>query len=337
MKIEARRIDSFLRDPGACRAILLYGEDVGLIRSRATDLVRLIAGSTDDPFRVADLERESADRIGEELASQSLTGGRRVIRVRDIGDSAIVHVERAMKGGGTGFLILEAPGLPGRSKLRALMEKLPDTAAVPCYPVTGRDLMTLIRNMVAEAGTEIDADALSWLSDQLGADQALTMREIEKLILYAGPGGRIDLDAARVSVGDLSGLSLEDALYAATAGDIQGTDRALELAMAEGATAVGVLRQALMHLQRLHRARLSMTNGQSAGEAAKSVRPPLFFRREPAFIQALGLWSADALQAAAQRMWDAERACKRTGAPDDSLARSAILGLAQRAAIARRR
>ena len=40
-------------------------------------------------------------------------------------------------------------------------------------------------------------------------------------------------------VGDLAGLSLDDALFAATEGDVARADRALELAIAEGATPVG--------------------------------------------------------------------------------------------------
>ena len=32
MKIEARRVGAFLKDPGSCRVFLLYGEDAGLIR-----------------------------------------------------------------------------------------------------------------------------------------------------------------------------------------------------------------------------------------------------------------------------------------------------------------
>ena len=50
-----------------------------------------------------------------------------------------------------------------------------------------------------------------------------------------GPGGRVDLEAAMACVGDLAGLSLDDALFAATEGDVATADRALELAMAEGA------------------------------------------------------------------------------------------------------
>lgn len=337
MKIDARRVEGFLREPGACRAVLLYGEDVGLIRARAAGLVRAVAGSTDDPFRVAELEREAAGRIAEELEAQALTGGRRVVRVREAGDGILSYVKRALKGRGLGLLVLEAPGLPARSKLRAVMEKHAETASIACYPVTGRELQGLIRATLGAAGVGADEDALSWLSDQLGADQAVTLREIEKLIAYVGPHGRVDLESARVSVGDLSGLSIEDALFAATSGDVPGTDRALELAIAEGATAVAVLRQALGHLQKLHRARLMMDEGMSAGEAAKAVRPPLFFRREPVFAQALVLWSSDALLAACQRVWDAERACKRTGAPDEALARSVVLGIAQRGAAARRR
>lgn len=337
MKLDARRVEAFLRDPGTCRAVLLHGEDTGLVRSRGAALLRQVAGATDDPFRVVELEREAGDRIPEEMAALSMMGGRRAIRVRDASDSLFANVERALKGSGTGFLILEAPGLPGRSKLRALMEKLPDTAAIACYPVTGRDLQILIRGMLEEAGIPYDPEALTWLAEQLGADQAVTVREIEKLILYVGAAGRVDLEAARMSVGDLSGLSMEDALFAATSGDVPGTDRALELTLAEGATPVGLLRQTLMYLQRLHRSRLAMSEGMSAGEAAKSARPPVFFKRESAFVQALGLWSAEGLQAACQRIWDVERACKRTGAPDETLVRSAVLGIAQRAALARRR
>ena len=54
MKLDARRLAGFLRDPGACRIVLLHGEDVGLIRERAEALTRAVAGGLDDPFRVSE-------------------------------------------------------------------------------------------------------------------------------------------------------------------------------------------------------------------------------------------------------------------------------------------
>lgn len=337
MKLTPQRVAAFLRDPGACRVVLLYGDDNGMIRDRAAGLVRLIAGSLDDPFLVADLGREDIRRLADEAASLPLTGGRRVVRLRDATDTATDQVAAVLKGSAPALVVLEAPGLPSRSRLRTLLEAAPDGAAIGCYPEEGKALTDTIRAVLGESGVAIDADALAWVSDQLGADRASTRGEAEKLALYASPGGRVDLDMAMACVGDLAGLSLDDALFAATEGDLTRTDRALELAAAEGATPVGTLRAGLMHLQRLHRVRLAVDEGSSVADAVKAARPPVFFRRIRAFTRAVELWSSAALMGAMAGLAEAERACKRTGAPDDVLSRNAVLTLARRAAAGVRR
>jgi DNA polymerase-3 subunit delta len=334
MKVPPQRVAAFLRDPAASRVVLLYGEDHGMIRDYAASLVRKIAGSLDDPFLVAELTREEVGQLADEAASLALTGGRRVVRLRETTDAATDQVSAILKGAAPALVVLEAPGLATRSRLRKLVEDAPDGAAIACYPEEGRALSDTIRSVLSEAGVAVDADALSWVTDQLGADRVSTRQEAEKLALYVGPGGRVDLDSAMACVGDLAGLSLDDALFAATEGDVALADRALELAVAEGATAVSVIRVALMHLQRLHRLRLAVDDGLSAAEAVKGARPPVFFRRVGAFTRALGLWSSAGLMAAMAGLAEAERACKRTGAPDEVLSRSAVLTLARRAAAA---
>ena len=77
--------------------------------------------------------------------------------------------------------------------------------------------------------------------------------------------------------------------------------------------------------------------GQSAADATKAARPPVFFRRVGAFSRALGLWPAPMLSAALAGLAEAERACKRTGAPDMVICRNAVLALARRAAVVRAR
>lgn len=331
MKLEPRRVEAFLSDPGAARAVLLYGDDAGLIADRARRLVRRVAGSAADPFRVAELDRDQHARIGEEMASLSLVGGRRVVRVRDATDGCTATVEAALAADGTGLLILEASGLPARSRLRAVIERAADAVAIGCYAVDGATLGRDIRERLQERGVAIDAAALAWLGDRLGGDLAATRGEIEKLALFVGPGGSADLAAVQHCVGDLAGVSLEDALFAATAGDMARADRALGLALAEGAMPVAVLRAALGHVQRLHRARLAMEAGATAAEAAKGVRPPVFFRREPEFVKALRLWPVARIAAAAAALWRGESACKRTGAPAEMICRGAVLALALRA------
>jgi len=336
MKLAPARVEAFLRDPGPCRVVLLYGDDVGMIRDRAAALVRAVAGALDDPFLVVELTRDEIARLPDEAASLPLTGGRRVVRLREATDAAVAQIRTVFKSNAPGFVVLEGAGLGTRSRLRTELEAAPDGVAIGCYPEEGHALETTIRDTLKQAGVAIDPDALSWLTGQLGADRAATRAELEKLALYCGPGGALDLDAAIACTGDLSGLSLDDALFAATVGDVTTTDRALELAIAEGAAPVQVLRAGIMHLQRLQRARMAVDEtGVSAAEAVKALRPPLFYRRITAFNRALGLWSGAAIGAAIQGLAEAERGCKRTGWPDQTLCRNAVLVLARRGAAMR--
>ena len=77
--------------------------------------------------------------------------------------------------------------------------------------------------------------------------------------------------------------------------------------------------------------------GVTAADAAKALRPPVFYQKVGAFNRALGLWPASALSGALAAMTEAERGCKRTGWPDDTISRGAILTLARRSAAMARR
>ena len=75
-----------------------------------------------------------------------------------------------------------------------------------------------------------------------------------------------------------------------------------------------------------------MTDGQSALEAVKSLRPPVFFRRQPVLAKAAGRWTSEGIAAACAAAWEAERDCKKTGSPATSLCRHVVLSIARRAA-----
>ena len=336
MKGEARRIAGFLQAPGACRVVLLHGEDAGLIRHRAERLAQAVGGSADDPFRVAVLERDAQGRLEEEALSLSLTGGRRVVRVREAGEAVLALVRRVLAVPGDTLVVLEAPGL-GRGKLRSFVEAAPEAAAIACYPEEGAALERTIREVLHEREVTLEPGVAEWLSDRLGSDRAGLRGELEKLALYAGPGGVATLEAAQASIGDAALLQLDDALFAATAGDLAALDRTLERALAEGVNAIAVIRPALSHLQRLHLARLLVAEGMAPEEAARSLRPPVFFRRVPAFLRALGTWSPAQLQRAIDETRLVEQACKTTGARMEALCRRFLSVLARQAAQGQRR
>ena len=100
MKLDARRVSVFLRDPRATRIVLLHGDDEGTVRYRADALTQAIVGQRDDPFRVAWLSREDHPRLAEEATAIAMVGGRRVIRVRDASDALTGVVKQVAEGPG---------------------------------------------------------------------------------------------------------------------------------------------------------------------------------------------------------------------------------------------
>ena len=328
MKLDARRIAAFLRDPGPVRIVLLHGEDEGLVRHRADALTLAVVGQRDDPFRTAFLSREDHGRLQEEASAIAMLGGRRVIRVRDAADSLATVVTAVAQAPGDSLVILEVGSpLPSRSKLRAAVEGSPVGAAIACYPEEGRALEEVVRAGLAEAGIALDADAMAWLLDRVGSDWAATRGEIEKLILYAGTERRLGLDDVRACVGDAAAVAFDDAVFAATLGDAEAADRSIERALAEGIAPVAVTRGVLSHLGKLHMARGAMAAGASADEAVRAVRPPVFFKRVADFTRALRHWEADRLANAMMETRRVELACKQTSAPDELLVRRLVLAL----------
>ena len=335
MKLEARRVAPFLRDPGACRAVLLFGPDAGLVRERADALVRSVAGDACDPFRITELDRDHLAGLPGEMAALSLGGGRRVIRLRDATDAAWPAVQRGLDGPGTALLVMEAGELTPRSRLRVLAERSDEAVALPCYLDEGRTLRESIRTILAARQLAISPNALDWLCTHLGPDRAAREAGVEKLSLFAESGQQLDVPDVVSVVASLAGLKLDDALFGATAGDAGATDRAVAISLSEGMAPVAVLRAALLHLHRLQQARVSVSRGVSPMDAAKAARPPVFFNRVAAFVTALEVWSPEALAQSCSSVWDAERICKQTGAPAEALCRQVLFEVAVAASHAR--
>ncbi len=221
MKLSAGQVESFLRRPDPqISAVLLYGPDAGLVRERADTLARAICPDLQDPFRIADLTPAilGADpaRLADEAAQIGLMGGRRVVRVREAGDSLAPLFARFLGDSiGDALAVVEAGDLPGRAALRRVFDESPRGAAIGCYPDSARDLAAVIRESFAAHRVIASRDAVDFLVQHLGGDRLLTRAELEKLTLYAGDGGRIELDDVRAVTADSAALSLDDAVLAA--------------------------------------------------------------------------------------------------------------------------
>lgn len=344
MKLPARDIDRFCARPtDGIRAALIYGPDVGLVRERARKLTEAVAGDAGDPFRVAEVTqsqlKEAPSLLSDEMAALSFTGGRRAVRLRGAGnaDAKAIEAMLADVADGDSLLVVEAGDLGPRDALRALFEKHAGTVALACYVDEGQTLDSVIRGTLSGHGLEAEADAVALLADMLGADRALTRQELEKLALFKGRGnGPVTVSDVRACVGDDAPLARDDVALAVGSGDQQALDRALARCFAVGDSPIAILRAVLRHFDRLHKLALKVQAGQSAEQAIKSARPPIFFKHQGIVRGQLQLWRPSGLAHALSLLLEAEIGCKTTGNPDAAICGRALLRIANAARRERR-
>lgn len=326
MKIAPGRVDAFLRrPPQTVRAILLYGPDSGLIRERADIVSRTVVDDMSDPFRVAALTAATLGgdpaRLSDEMSALSLTGGRRLIRVRDAGDAiaALITAVLSSPPAGDSLLVVEAGDLDKRSRLRTAFETSDIAAAVACYVEDEASLGRVIGQTLAAAGLSISPDAESYLAANLVGDRMVARTEIEKLITYMGEETRVELEHAQACVGDSAALALDEPAWAAADGDFTALDRALGRLFGEGTSPIAILRTTQRHFQRLHLVTARISRGDTAQKAMQALKPPVFFKMEARFMGQIRRWGPDTVYQALDRLTETEAACKRTGMPDQVL------------------
>ncbi|ABS62898.1 DNA polymerase III, delta subunit [Parvibaculum lavamentivorans DS-1] len=347
MKISPREADRFATKPDPkVVAVLAYGPDAGLVRERIKMLARTVVDDLADPFRVAELSdtdlKQDPARLSDEAAAIAMLGGRRVVRVRGAADATAKIFESFLENpAGDALVLVEAGELGPRSSLRLLFEGAANAAAIACYADDAGVLENVIRTRLANEGLVPEPAALEYLRDHLGSDRGVTQNELEKLILYAGPGKQgekraVTLDDARASVGDNAGTSLDDVIDAAMGGDLDGLDVALARARAAETNAIAILNALSRHLMQLHLATARIETGSDVEGAIRSFRPPVHFSRKNAVQRQMKLWNRKRLDRALALALEAEGQCKSSGQPDVAICGQTLLRIAQGARAARR-
>ena len=337
-------IERFLARPDpVMRGAVIYGRDIGIVRERANQLAAKAVANPDDPFDVALLTDGDIDgdagRLDNELASQSLMGGRRLVRLKLSSEKASLDkmAAEALKAHAEGafnpeaFFLIEAGNLGRESGLRKIAEKAAAVAVIPCYEDEPGDMARLVREALNAEGVGLNADGLALFVARLPKDRGVARQEIERLILYLGP--RSGITAGPKELEDFLGVepeaSLADAASDAFGGRIAEAQAGLRRAAAEGEAGPAAVRALSQHLGRLRRTLTLVKNGAGLPEAAKTSG--VFWKNEREFLRQARAWSLETLDALQPELLAADRACKTTGSPDRLIAERLALTIAARA------
>lgn len=337
-------LERFLARPDPqIRAAVIYGRDIGVVRERAAQLAAQVTEDPEDPFNVALLTEgdlaADASRLEGELAAQSLTGGRRLVRLRLSGEKAsseklAVEALEPLLGGRLNpeaFFLVEAGALGRDSPLRRAAEKAAGCAVIPCYQDEAGDVARMTREALARDGVSLTAEGLAGFVARLPHERGVARREIERLALFLGPGSGAVAGPKELEpfLGVEPEASLAGAASDAFGGRLADAQSGLRRAAQEGVSGVAAVRALGQHLVRLRRILTLVRNGAGLQEAAKAAG--VFWKDEREVLRQTRAWTLETLETISGEVLAADRACKTARAPDDLIAERLALQISARA------
>ncbi|MFN0265111.1 DNA polymerase III subunit delta [Tepidamorphus sp. 3E244] len=335
--IKAGNVDSFISRPDpALRLALVYGPDVGLVAERCQTLAEKLA-----EIHTGEIDRfdaETAPDIGtlfDAATSMSLFGGTQVIVVRPGAKQIGSTLEAILQQEQSAPIIVQGGDMKPSAPVRKLAESRENCVSLPCYVDGEQELARLVDNLCAEAGLTIEPDARQMLLQLLGGDRLATRGELEKLRNYCAGESTVTLEDVLAVCGDASALIVDDLVDAAALGEIGRADSALNRSLEAGTAVQQITGAFTRHYMQLRAARIAVENGATADTAVRSLRPPVFFKRQSAFKRQLMLWSSEAIDAALARIHAADAAARLSPGLEAELTGRMILGLGT--SVARRR
>ena len=346
MKLVKRaEIDAFFaRPPSHMVGVVIHGKDRSQVLERSAQLAKQIVPDVNDPFNVSLLTDADIDgdlgKLDGELQALSLLGGRRLVRLRCFTEKSALDkgVANSLKehAGGAfnkdAFIIVEAGALAGDSSLRRLAEADKNLACLACYEDETGDVVRMAREALAANAVALSSAAMDVFVQRLPRDRGVAHQEIERLILFIGPGSHQTLNETDLQafLGVEPEASLFKAAFDAFAGRMKAAQAGLRRAFAEGESGVDALRALSQHYNKVKLLKTLLQKGLGTKEATKSAG--IFWKEEEDMLRQARAWAYEPLDALARDMIEADKQCKSTGMPDLLIAERLYLQIAGRAA-----
>lgn len=333
MKLNSAGFNRFLNQPNPKVFItLIYGVDTGQVSERVAAIKKLWLGGLEDSFSVSifstgQLASKDND-LTDELAAYTLTGGARLVHLKHPNNEDNKAILTALNAFGgekplpVAKLVIEAGALPVSNLLRKALEQDKHHAiCVACYPDRPGDVMRNCKTILADAGHQIEPDALDLLVASLPADRRILRLELEKLLCFIAdqPNKTVVLSDVQAVIAQAGDGSLDKLVFATLEGRAREADQALWRILEAGQAPVMILRAISRQLYRLHAVLSSAKSGQSISTAMAKLRPPVFVMHREQFAHQCQLWTLSKLEKALHRAAEAERALKSPLGADNSV------------------
>lgn len=344
MKIAPAQCAAFLKTPPkGLSGVVIYGKDRSRVGSEALLFAKHLVSNINDPFQVSllndqDIEQDPL-KIDDALSAQSLMGGQRLVRVRFYSEKAqtdkvLATLLKAHDEGGfnpESFLILEAGNLGATSSLRRVADSAKKIASIALYDEETQDLRRVLSATLSAENVSMSPQAMDIFLARLPKDYGVARSEIERVVLYIGPGSgkKIDEGELLTILGVEADASFSQAALDAFGGRARLAQSGLRRAFSEGESPVTALFAWNAHFQKLMNFKIRCDEGDMAKDAAKAAQ--IFWKDQSEFQRQAKQWRYEALASLNSDLFHADIQCKTTGLPSHLIVERFFLRTAETA------
>lgn len=334
MIFKQAQIDTYLKKPNnTIKAILLYGQNEGLISEYSKKFITTISADPLDPFSVVYLNwddiKNDIGLLSSEYNSQSLMGTRRVVVIRDADNNLSKPLEEILISSfsDTLLIVCASPNLNSRSSLVNLANTSSLFASIACYEDRDENITTSIRSYLIENNITCSNDAFMLLCSRLSNDRKSNLNELEKLITYVGSKKHFEIKDIKAVIFDQAISGIDDLCFYTFSGNKLKSINSLKHLLNEGIEEIQIIRALIRHSNKLLEGKALIEGGDTPSNAIKRILAKNLFYRYDMGANQLNAWPKDRLFDVMDLLYKSEKDCKTTNTPSTEIVSYTILTL----------
>jgi DNA polymerase-3 subunit delta len=336
MKIQNFKIDKYCKDLAPIApAILLYGQDYGLISERSSLIINSFLNNVDEKqnsLNIIDLSNSSLllypESLKIEVSSISLLSRKKIVRIKDASDALLNIIDDYFVYSHPDCLIiLLSDALSPRSKIRKFFEAHNDAVILPCYSDDKKGILSLINSSFKAEGVFVEEQGIQLFANYLGIDRLITKAEIEKAILYAGKEKKLNLNDITSFISDQASLGIDELYDYSLNGDLEEAYRVLNRIQKEGVPSIQIIRSFIRQMQSLYSIIHALSFSTNINSILDNFKPPIYFKRKENIKGHAQKWSLGKLNKALLLLESAEIFCKLPKSNPIIITKQAILSI----------
>tara|TARA_Y100000816_G_scaffold291891_1_gene284833 strand:- start:1639 stop:2625 length:987 start_codon:yes stop_codon:yes gene_type:complete len=302
------------------KLILFYGENLGLINEFKKKIIDQNKHTHILRFTQEEILKNE-DNFLSELYNTSLFKNQKIFFVYDANDKISKLITNILPNIGENKIFLFSDVLEKKSKLRNFFEKEKTTDIIPCYTDNEISIKKIISNSLKEF-RGVSQQILNIIYKSCNNDRMKLYNEIDKIKAYFSEKFINDKDLIELlNVSENENFNyIKDSTLN---GNRKKTNELLNNTILEREKSIFYISTINKRLENLKI--VSQKKDVNIEKAVTELRPPIFWKDKPNFIQQARLWNVNKINVALKKTYDVELKIKSNSNLDNKIVMKKLL------------